>query len=68
MPFFVLAILTRSAFEPVVFCKLPSVMNFSTGPFALASAVRIGASTSSACFMVGAVVSCWVVVVYAVRK
>ena len=68
MPFFVLAIFTRSAFAPVVFCRLPSVMNFSTGPFARANAVRKGASTSSACFMVGAVVSCWVVFVLAVIK
>ena len=68
MPFLVEAIFTRSALEPVVFCRLPSVINWSTGPFARANAVRKGASTSSACFMVGAVVSCWVVVVYAVRK
>ena len=53
---------------PVVFCRLPSVINFITGPLARAKAVRNGASTSSACFMVGAVVSCWVVLVFAVMK
>ena len=68
MPFFVLASFTRSTFDPVVFCRLPSVINFSTGPLARARAVRSGASTSSAWFMVGAVVTCRVVVVYATRK
>ena len=68
MPFFVLAIFTRSALAPVVFWMLPSVINFSTGPFARANAVRNGANTSSACFIVGAVVSCWVVMVLTVMK
>jgi hypothetical protein len=55
-PFFVDASLTRLALEPVVFCKEPSVKNLNSGPLDLVIAVLIGDITSSACFMVGAVV------------
>ena len=57
MPFFVEASLVRSAFEPVVFCKEPAVRNLNSGPLARVIAVRIGESISSACFIVGAVVT-----------
>jgi hypothetical protein len=42
--------------EPVVFCIDPSVRNLNRGPRALVIAVRKGDITSSACFIVGAVV------------
>ena len=56
MPFFVEASFVRFALEPVVFCKDPSVRNLNSGPLALVIAVRIGDMTSSASFIVGAVV------------
>mgnify|MGYP006912778586 CR=1 FL=1 len=68
IPFLVEAIFTRSLFAPVVFWMLPMVMNLKTGPLARASAVRNGERTSSACFMVGAVVTCWVVLLSTVIK
>ena len=55
IPFLVDASLTRVALEPVVFCNEPSVKNSNRGPLDLVMAVRIGARTSSACFIVGAV-------------
>jgi len=56
IPFFVEASLTLLALEPVVFCREPSVKNLKSGPLALVMEVRIGDITSSACFIVGAVV------------
>ena len=55
-PFLVDANFIRLAFDPVVFCNEPSVKNWNSGPFALVIAVLIGDITSSACFIVGAVV------------
>ena len=57
IPFFVAASLGLLIREPVVFCKEPCVKNLKYGPRARVMAVRIGESTSSACFMVGAVVT-----------
>ena len=55
IPFLVEANLTRLALDPVVLLIDPSVRNLNRGPLALVMAVLIGDSTSSACFMVGAV-------------
>ena len=55
IPFLVDASFWRRFLDPVVFCKEPSVKNLNNGPLALAIAVFIGAITSSACFIVGAV-------------
>src|SRR5699024_8425702 len=67
-PFLVDANLVRFAFEPVVFCKEPSVRNWNNGPRERVIAVRKGDITSSACFMVGAVVIWCVVEVSTLRK
>ena len=56
MPFFVEASLTRFALDPVVFCNDPSVINLKKGPLDLTIAVLNGDMTSSASFIVGAVV------------
>ena len=56
IPFLVEASFTRLALEPVVFWREPSVRNWNRGPLARVIAVRIGDMTSSASFMVGAVV------------
>ena len=56
IPFFVDANLTLLDFDPVVFCKDPSVMNLNNGPLATVMAVLKGLMISSACFIVGAVV------------
>ena len=63
IPFLVGDNLTLLALEPVVFCNEPSVKNFIRGPLARVIAVLIGSITSSACFIVGAVVICLVVLV-----
>ena len=55
IPFFVGDNLVRAAREPVVFCREPSVNHSNSGPRALVIEVLIGARTSSACFIVGAV-------------
>ena len=68
MPFLVEASLTRLACEPVVFWSEPWVRNWNTGPRALVMAVRIGDMTSSASFMVGAVVIWCVVLVSTFSK
>jgi hypothetical protein len=68
IPFFVDANLTRFTFDPVVFCRDPSVKNLNNGPRARVIDVLNGDITSSACFMVGAVVIWWVVVVSTFRK
>src|SRR6187399_2904423 len=67
-PFFVEASFTRWALEPVVFCRDPSVRNRKSGPLALVMAVRKGDITSSACFIVGAVVTWCVVWVLTLRQ
>ena len=56
IPFLVEANLTRLDLEPVVFCNEPSVRNLNSGPLATVMAVLNGLITSSACFIVGAVV------------
>ena len=68
MPFLVEASFMRFALEPVVFCKEPSVRNWNSGPRERTMEVRIGERTSSACFMVGAVVIWWVVLVSTFKK
>ena len=57
IPFLVEASLTRFALDPVVFCIEPSVRNLNNGPLDLVIAVRNGDITSSACGIVGAVVT-----------
>ena len=57
IPFLVGESFWRLALDPVVFCREPSVRNLNNGPLALAIDVRMGDSTSSACFIVGAVVT-----------
>ena len=56
MPFFVDWSLARLALEPVVLLIEPSVRNLKRGPLARTIDVRMGERTSSACFIVGAVV------------
>ena len=56
IPFLVDTSFCLLARDPVVFCNDPSVKNLNSGPLALVIAVRIGDMTSSACFIVGAVV------------
>ena len=56
IPFLVDTNLALLAFDPVVFCKDPSVRNLNNGPLETVKAVLIGDITSSACFIVGAVV------------
>jgi hypothetical protein len=68
MPFLVEASLTRLTREPVVFCRDPSVRNLNSGPRDRVIAVRNGDMTSSACFIVGAVVIWCVVVVSTFKK
>ena len=68
MPFLVEASFTRFAFEPVVLFIEPSVRNLNSGPRARVMEVLIGERTSSACFIVGAVVICLVVVVSTFKK
>src|SRR5678815_252179 len=68
MPFLVDTSFCLRALLPVVFCRLPSVRNWNSGPRARVMAVRKGDMTSSACFMVGAVVIWWVVDVSTFRK
>ena len=68
IPFLVEASFTLSAFEPEVFCTEPSVKNLNKGPLDLTIDVRIGPKTSSACFIVGAVVIWYVVVVSMFKK
>ena len=57
MPFLVDASFVRLAIGPEVFRMEPSVRNRNNGPLDRVIAVRKGLITSSACFMVGAVVS-----------
>src|SRR5690606_36365009 len=68
IPFFVEANFCLKNLLPVVFCMEPSVRNLNRGPLDRVMAVRIGDMTSSACFMVGAVVIWWVVAVSTLRK
>src|SRR5689334_18416450 len=68
IPFLVEASFTRSDLEPVVFCNDPSVRNLNRGPRARVIAVRMGDITSSACFIVGAVVIWCVVSVSTFKK
>ena len=56
IPFLVDTNLALLALEPVVFCKEPSVKNLKKGPRERTMAVLIGDITSSASFIVGAVV------------
>jgi len=67
-PFFVETNFCLNAREPVVFWIEPSVRNLNRGPRDLVIAVRIGDITSSACFMVGAVVIWCVVEVSTFKK
>ena len=68
IPFLVGTSFCLSARLPVVFWRDPCVMKSNRGPLALVMAVRKGCMTSSACFIVGAVVTWWVVDVSIVRK
>ena len=68
IPFLVDASCALSALEPVVFWRDPAVRNLNIGPLDRTIEVRMGESTSSACFMVGAVVIWCVVVVSTLRK
>src|SRR5690349_4299427 len=68
IPTLVEASFTRLARDPVVFCSDPSVRNWNNGPRDRVMAVRKGAITSSACFIVGAVVIWCVVEVSMFRK
>ena len=68
IPFLVVTSFCRRALEPVVFCREPSVRNWKRGPRALTIAVEKADITSSACFMVGATVICFVVVGSTLRK
>ena len=56
IPLFVDASFTRFSLDPVVLLIDPKVKNLNNGPRALVMAVLIGERTSSACFIVGAVV------------
>ena len=60
--------LTHLSLIHILFWSEPWVRNWNTGPRALVIAVRIGDMTSSASFMVGAVVIWWVVLVSTFSK